>query len=94
MSRRELNRDACIEGRGTHEGTDVPRPDRSSAQAAGARLEDQYRSIAYFSRPSDRRSPGNIPGPQCAFDMSMFNVPCNSHYFTQLAAFFIDPRAE
>jgi hypothetical protein len=25
---------------------------------------------------------------------SMFNVPCNSHYFTQLAAFFIDPRAE
>jgi len=26
--------------------------------------------------------------------MSMFNVSCNSHYFTQLAALFIDARAE
>ena len=23
--------------------------------------------------------PGGSPGPQCAFKVSMFNVPCNSH---------------
>ena len=45
-------------------------------------------------RPSDRRGPGNNPRPQYAFEMSMFNVSCNSHYFTQLAALFIDARAE
>ena len=47
-----------------------------------------------FHRPSDRRGPGSDPGPQCAFEMSMFNVFCNSHYFSHFAAFFIDPRAE
>ena len=41
-------------------------------------------------RPSDRRSPGKNPGPQSAFEVSMINVSCNSHYFSQLAAFFID----
>ena len=41
-------------------------------------------------RPSDRRSPGMDPGPQGAFEVSMINVSCNSHYFSQLAAFFID----
>lgn len=46
-------------------------------------------------RPSDRRGPGKeLPGPQCAFEVSMINVSCNSHYFSQLAAFFIDARAE
>ena len=47
-------------------------------------------------RPSDRHGPDttSAPGPQCAFERSMINVSCNSHYFTQLAAFFIDPRAE
>jgi hypothetical protein len=48
------------------------------------------------NQPSDRHGPGttSAPGPQCAFERSMINVSCNSHYFTQLAAFFIDPRAE
>ena len=46
------------------------------------------------NRPSDRRSPGMDPGPQGAFEGSMINVSCNSHYFSQLAAFFIDARAE
>ena len=41
-------------------------------------------------RLSDRRSPGMDPGPQGAFEVSMINVSCNSHYFSQLAAFFID----
>lgn len=45
-------------------------------------------------RPSDRRGPGKNPGPQSAFKVSMINVSCNSHYFSQLAAFFIDARAE
>ena len=47
-----------------------------------------------YKRPSDGRSPGMDPGPQGAFEMSMINVSCNSHYFSQLAAFFIDARAE
>lgn len=34
------------------------------------------------------------PGPQCAFNVSMISVSCNSHQFSQLAAFFIDARAE
>ncbi|CAH1261812.1 Hypp2459 [Branchiostoma lanceolatum] len=34
------------------------------------------------------------PGPQSAFEESMINVSCISHYFSQLAAFFIDTRAE
>lgn len=45
-------------------------------------------------RPSDRRGPGMDPGPQDAFKVSMINVSCKSHYFSQLAAFFIDARAE
>ena len=36
----------------------------------------------------------NNPGPQYAFRKSMFEVFCNSHHFTQLAASFIDTRAE
>ena len=37
-----------------------------------------------------------VSGPrvQCAFNLSMFSVSCNSHYDTQFAAVFIDPRAE
>ena len=34
------------------------------------------------------------PWVQCAFNLSMFSVSCNSHYDTQFAAVFIDPRAE
>lgn len=47
------------------------------------------------NQPTLRQAwPRDYPRPQCAFKMSMFNVSCNSHYFTQLAALFIDTRAE
>lgn len=50
--------------------------------------------IGSWNRPSDRRGQGSEPRPQYAFKWPMFSVSCNSHWFTQLAAFFIDPRAE
>ena len=45
-------------------------------------------------RPSDGRGQGGNPRPPCAFKVSMIEVFCNSHYFTQLAALVIDARAE
>ena len=48
-----------------------------------------------FQRPSDERGPGHGgSGPPYAFKMPMINVFCNSHCFSQLAAFFIGARAE
>ena len=41
-----------------------------------------------------RTWPQDYPRPQFAFRISMLNVSCNSHYFSQLAASFIDARAE
>ena len=41
-----------------------------------------------------RTWPQDCPRPQFAFRMSMLNVSCNSHYFSQIAASFIDARAE
>ena len=41
-----------------------------------------------------RTWPQDYPRPQFAFRMSMLNVSCNSHYFSQIAASFIDARAE
>ena len=43
-----------------------------------------------------REGAPTVSGPwvQCAFNLSMFSVSCNSHYDTQFAAVFIDPRAE
>ena len=61
-------------------GPDGPR--RPSRGDAGSPID--------CGRLSDRRSPGMDPGPQGAFEVSMINVSCNSHYFSQLAAFFID----
>ena len=50
---------------------------------------------AIDSKPTLRQAwPRDDPGPQYAFKMSMFNESCNSHYFTQMAALFIDTRAE
>jgi hypothetical protein len=56
----------------------------------------QMRDLWYFVlRPSDERGPGHGgSGPPCAFKMPMINVFCNSHCFSQLAAFFIGARAE
>ena len=48
-----------------------------------------------YIQPTLRQAwPRECPRPQYAFKISMFNVSCNSHYFTQLAALFIDTRAE
>lgn len=45
--------------------------------------------------PSDRRTSNTtVLKVQYAFDMFRFLEPCNSPYFTQFAAFFIDLRAE
>ena len=41
-----------------------------------------------------RTWPQDYPRPQFAFRISMLNVSCNSHYLSQLAASFIDTRAE
>ena len=69
---------------------------RTSAATPQPRGEDPRGGTSSIDcgRPSDRRSPGMDPGPQGAFEGSMINVSCNSHYFSQLAAFFIDARAE
>lgn len=62
-------------------------PRRSTARAETTR--DRY------VQPTLRQAwPREYPRPQYAFKISMFNVSCNSHYFTQLAALFIDTRAE
>ena len=45
-------------------------------------------------RPSDRCGHVKKRWPQCAFKILMLVVSCNSHWFSQLAAFFIDWRAE
>ena len=42
---------------------------------------------------SGRHAPG-CPGAQFAFKNSMIRWFCNSHYVSQLAAFFIDARAK
>ena len=48
-----------------------------------------------LNRPSDRRGSDKLmTEPQYAFDMYRFLKPCNSPYFTQLAAFFIAMRAK
>ena len=41
-----------------------------------------------------RARPRDDPGPQCAFEVPMINVSCSSHCVSQLAALFIDVRAE
>ena len=69
--------------------TDEEAPEGPANPNRGTR---EFRLIS--KRPSARRSPGKNPGPQGAFEVSMINVSCNSHYFSQLAAFFIDARAE
>ena len=56
---------------------------------------DTTSSLLEFNRPSDRRGPDKLMSePQYAFDMYRFLKPCNSPYFTQLAAFFIAMRAK
>ena len=69
------------------EGTKAPESLRRPSRGGASPPIDR-------KRPSDGRSPGMDPGPQGAFEVSMINVSCNSHYFSQLAAFFIDARAE
>lgn len=63
------------------------RPSQATSSPGGTRQRQcasrcaMQRPVASASvnRPSDRRGQGSDPRPQCAFKMSMFNVPCNSH---------------
>jgi hypothetical protein len=48
----------------------------------------------FFSDPQTDVAPGLDPKPQYAFKNPMLGVSCNSHRLTQLAAFFIEQRAE
>ena len=58
-------------------------------------LREQETTRDRYVQPTLRQAwPREYPRPQYAFKISMFNVSCNSHYFTQLAALFIDTRAE
>ena len=47
------------------------------ASRPGDRRRDRPRTNC--RRPSDRRGPERDPGPQCAFEVSMIDVSCNSH---------------
>ena len=67
----------------------LPPPPHAHARGEGERARDRH--VQTTLRRAWARE---YPSPQCAFEMSMFNVPCNSHYFSQLAALFIDARAE
>lgn len=63
--------------------------------AAEAGKGDTTSSLLEYNRPSDRRGSDKLMSePQYAFDMYRFLKPCNSPYFTQLAAFFIAMRAK
>jgi hypothetical protein len=75
---------------------DVERGDARSAAAIrdDPRRERKATRDRYFKPTLRQAWPREYPRPQYAFKISMFNVSCNSHYFTQLAALFIDTRAE
>ena len=62
----------------------APRSSRGRAAAGGGQRMTTLR----------RARPRDDPGPQCAFKMPMIDVSCSSHCITQLAALFIDVRAE
>ena len=44
--------------------------------------------------PRQRVPTARWPWTQCAFNLSMLNVSCNSHFDAHFAAVFIDPRAK
>ena len=66
-----------------------------SNAAAACRRSSRGGRLISFTLTLRRTWPrGETPRPQCAFKVSMIEVFCNSHYFTQLAALVIDARAE
>ena len=76
---------------------------RSPSASLGGTRRDIRRETATPARQAERdwvfqtlrrTWPQDYPRPQFAFRISMLNVSCNSHYFSQLAASFIDARAE
>ena len=85
-----------------------PRQDGPSARTWGDRVTPSFRPFGevfdaqgasqacdcFLSNPETGVVPGVSPRPQCAFKVSMFNVPCNSHHVTHFAALFIDARAK
>lgn len=68
---------------------------RATEPSPATRPTARPRATAIARHPTLRRTwPGEDPRPQCAFEVSMICVFCNSHQLTQLAALFIDARAE
>jgi hypothetical protein len=80
----------------TNSSTREPRSVYSKNVDKASIAHNQTKQCASFihDRPSARRANGNRPeGAMCVRNLSAQCV-CNSRYITQLAAFFIDPRAE
>ena len=61
-----------------------PRAPRASARGRSSVNED----------PQSGAVADTSPRPQCAFKMPMIGAVCSSHCVSQLAALFIDVRAE
>ena len=62
---------------------------------APARRQVARSGNASSSRPSDRRGLWSDPeAAMCVQEVDVSMWSCNSHYFSQLAALFIDTRAE
>jgi hypothetical protein len=81
-------RSNVLGARGQHARSELESPARSPAPFSFRQLRDatdrSRRTIAIAQtnrrRPSDRRGPrAETRGPQCAFEVSMINVSCNSH---------------
>lgn len=71
------------------------RSEQTEAAAHEPLNKPHYTAVTPKSMPTLRQTwPRLEPRPQGAFEMSMIKVSCNSHYFTQFAALFIDARAE
>ena len=71
---------------------EIPTPERTPEPFATSK---NRRNRAFAEKPTLNRAwPKPRLRPPCAFEVSMIKVSCNSHSFTQLAAFFIDARAE
>ena len=64
----------------THHGTRAIESVRERSKARARARPVKNASLAIVSQPTLRRTwPGDCPRPQCAFEVSMIYVFCNSH---------------
>lgn len=67
----------------------------SNAYLVGTTPNDAVWTLFLYSRPSDRSGPGCVSEDRnVRSKCRCSNVSCSSHYYAQLTAFFIDPRAK